>query len=99
MDSSHQALVLILMILCPEDVCKVRDISTTRSIIYEFTLLFFLYRLQVRFGELSENGIAILRLIRDSFGAVFKIKEDPETNTVMISCLGTGYRNVSRRAT
>jgi RNA 3'-terminal phosphate cyclase-like protein len=74
-DSSHQSLVLILMILCPEDVCK------------------------VRFGQLSDNAIGTLRLIRDIFGVVFKLKEDRETNTVMLSCLGTGYRNVSRRAT
>lgn len=74
-DSTHQSLVLILMILCPEDVCK------------------------VRFGELSEGGIATLRLIKDCFGVVFKIKEDAETNTVVLSCLGTGYRNISRRAT
>ena len=56
-----------------------------------------------------------LRLLRDSFGVTFKIKEDAAINfdndkmhsrkegdialgkTVLLSCLGTGYMNMSRR--
>ena len=41
----------------------------------------------------------MLRLIRDFFGVIFKIKQDVEMNTVMLSCLGTGYKNISRRVT
>ena len=29
MDSAHQSLVLQLMVVCPEDVCKVRTITCT----------------------------------------------------------------------
>ena len=72
-DSSHQALILQLMILGPEDVCK------------------------VRFGELTEHTVLLLRLIKEAFGVVFKIVEDKETNTVILSCLGTGFQNVARK--
>lgn len=50
-DSSHQSLVLQLMIMGPEDVCK------------------------VRMGDLTEQAIESLRLIRDAFGVMFKIKQ------------------------
>eukprot|EP01035_Chromulina_nebulosa_P020430 gene20430-26511_t len=121
-DRSHQSLVLLLMALGPEDVCK------------------------VRFGELTKNSIEILRLLKDAYGIVFKIKVDSEDtipndipddisdegsqnmddennnpdssnnlidglgnvgvnsrkytnekNTVLLSCLGIGYINMSRR--
>lgn len=74
--------------------------------------------LKVRFGELTDQSIRALRLLRDAFGVTFKIKEvagtDEETvssgargakkeegvslgKTVLLSCLGTGYINMSRR--
>ena len=73
---------------------------------------------QVRFGELTDQSIRALRLLRDAFGVTFKIKEvsgtDEESGssgvrgakkeedmslgkTVLLSCLGTGYINMSRR--
>lgn len=47
-------------------------------------LLFFLSfsafsAVQVRFGVLSEQSIGTLRLLRDAFGVVFKIKKDDVT--------------------
>lgn len=71
-DSSHQPLVLLLMVLGPEDVSK------------------------VRFGQLSAAAMNMLRLLRDAFGVIFKVKRD-EDGTVLLSCLGIGYRNMSRR--
>jgi hypothetical protein len=80
--------------------------------------------MQVRFGELTDQSIGTLRLLRDAFGVTFKIKEDfiiPDDNndinniskfnkntinkkddivlgkTTLLSCLGTGYVNMSRR--
>jgi hypothetical protein len=71
--------------------------------------------LQVRFGELTDQSINTLRLLRDAFGVTFKIKEEAAANydddkklskkeadialgkTVLLSCLGTGYMNMSRR--
>mmetsp|Transcript_12155 Transcript_12155/g.18355 ORF Transcript_12155/g.18355 Transcript_12155/m.18355 type:complete len:362 (+) Transcript_12155:64-1149(+) len=75
-DSAHQSLVLLLMTMSPEDVCK------------------------VRFGSsLTDQSVETLRLLKDAFGVVFKIKEDPETHTLQLSCLGIGYKNMSRKAT
>lgn len=74
-DSSHQSLVLQLMVMGPEDVCK------------------------VRFGnQLTDTAIETLRLLRDSFGVTFKIKKDTTTDTILLSCLGIGYKNINRKA-
>jgi RNA 3'-terminal phosphate cyclase-like protein len=89
-----------MMVLTPEDVSK------------------------VRFGELSEQAVDTLRLLRDAFGVTFKIKDadddkgvnsdskrarrqESEENevevelgrTLFLSCLGTGYINMARKAT
>jgi RNA 3'-terminal phosphate cyclase-like protein len=71
-DTSNQALVLLLMVLGPEDVSK------------------------VRLGKLSPYTIGVLRHIRDFFGTTFKIAPDAETKTVVLSCMGTGYKNLAR---
>lgn len=73
-DRSHQSLILLLMVLGPEDVCK------------------------VRFGsELTDQAIMTLRLLKDAFGVIFKIKKEQDTNTIVLSCLGVGYKNMSRK--
>jgi len=72
-DSTHQCLILQLMVMGPEDVSK------------------------VRFGQLSTASIALLRLLRDAFGVTFKIKEDKTDGTVLLSCLGVGFKNMSRK--
>ena len=78
-DRNHQPLVLQLMVMGPEDVCK------------------------VRFGsELTPQAIKTLQLLRDAFGTIFKIKRDAqpdvgEGSTLLLSCLGTGYKNMSRK--
>ena len=41
MDSTHQCMVLLLMALCPEDVCKVRIRSMTTSLITNYHHIFF----------------------------------------------------------
>lgn len=74
-DSSHQPLVLLLMVLCPEDVGR------------------------VRMGQLSQQAIATLRLLRDVFGVTFKLRADTKTTTTLLSCLGIGYKNFARRVT
>eukprot|EP00644_Phytophthora_capsici_P004345 jgi/Phyca11/7190/fgenesh1_pm.PHYCAscaffold_17_\ len=74
-DSTNQALVLLLMALGPEDVAK------------------------VRFGKLTPYSIECLRHLRDFFGITFKIKPDPETKTVLLSCLGVGFKNLSKKVT
>ena len=72
-DTSHQVLMLQLMLLGPEDVCK------------------------IRFGELTDQTIHILRLLKEAFGVTFKIRKDQETETVLLSCLGIAYQNIARK--
>ena len=80
-DSAHQPLVLMLMVVTPEDVSK------------------------VRFGELTDQAVRTLRLLREAFGVTFKIKEDPaeaataaaESMTEGRPTLSTKKRRASRR--
>jgi RNA 3'-terminal phosphate cyclase-like protein len=54
---------------------------------------------RVRVGTLSQYAIQTLRLIKLALGVEFKIKPDYETKTVLLSCLGVGYRNMARAST
>ncbi|KAJ1466618.1 hypothetical protein T484DRAFT_1646787, partial [Baffinella frigidus] len=71
-DSANQGLVLMLAVLCPEDVSR------------------------VRLGKLAPQTVRLLRLLRDIFGVVYKIKADTETKTLVLSCMGVGYRNMAK---
>lgn len=77
-DSTHQPLVLQLMVMGPEDVSKVRV-----------------------GGQLTAQSIKTLQLMRDAFGIVFKIKRQVDDSdggsTILLSCLGVGYKNMSRK--
>ncbi|CAM9349486.1 unnamed protein product [Pylaiella littoralis] len=74
-DSSHQSLAMLLMVLCPEDVSR------------------------LRIGKLTRYSVTYLRHLRDFFGAYFRLKPDAETSTVLVSCQGIGFKNLSRGAT
>jgi len=50
-----------------------------------------------RLGPLSPHTIRCLREFREFFGVVFKIKPETDTNTILFSCLGSGYGNFSRK--
>ena len=54
---------------------------------------------RVKIGTLSKYAIVSLRLFKEVFGVEFKIKADTEEKTVTLSCLGTGFRNYSKRVT
>ena len=54
---------------------------------------------RLRTGPLTAYTIQTLRHVRDFFGVTFKIVADAETCTVMLSCLGTGYRNLAKKVT
>jgi hypothetical protein len=45
--------------------------------------------------------VECLRLLREAFGVVFKIKEeqDGDLSSLSLSCLGIGFMNMSRKAT
>jgi RNA 3'-terminal phosphate cyclase-like protein len=54
---------------------------------------------RIRLGTLSPYTIASLRLYKEAFGVEFKVTPDPQTKTVLLSCLGTGFRNMARAST
>jgi RNA 3'-terminal phosphate cyclase-like protein len=54
---------------------------------------------RIRFGTLSHYTIESLRLFKKAFGVEFKVKPDHENQTVLMSCLGTGFRNMAKAAT
>jgi RNA 3'-terminal phosphate cyclase-like protein len=53
---------------------------------------------RVKLGPLTPHTIETLRLIRDFFGVTFKLTQHPDS-TVTLSCLGSGFKNTSRRVT
>ena len=54
---------------------------------------------RIRIGTLSAYSIAALRLYKTALGVECKIKPDIDTKTVLISCVGIGYRNMARAST
>lgn len=54
---------------------------------------------RIRIGSLSPYTIESLRLFHKAFGVEFKCRADQESKTVLLSCLGTGYKNMARAST
>jgi len=54
---------------------------------------------RIRVGTLSAYSVEALRLFKRAFDVEFKVRADEETRTVLLSCLGTGYRNMARAST
>ncbi|GBG72172.1 hypothetical protein CBR_g11105 [Chara braunii] len=54
---------------------------------------------KVRLGRLSPNAIRTLRTIKEFLGVQFNIQAEPSTGTVMLSCVGSGCKNLSRKIT
>ncbi|ESR37328.1 hypothetical protein CICLE_v10028663mg [Citrus x clementina] len=52
---------------------------------------------KVRVGKLSPYGIEMLRNIFDFLDIRFDIMPDPSTGTVILRCVGCGYKNLSRK--
>ncbi|KAJ2776120.1 hypothetical protein H4R18_005838 [Coemansia javaensis] len=48
---------------------------------------------KTRIGKLTPFSVQYLRDIRDLFNTTFKLRPDPASNTVLVTCLGTGYTN------
>jgi RNA 3'-terminal phosphate cyclase-like protein len=54
---------------------------------------------RVRVGTLSHYTIESLRLFKKAFGVEFKVKPDLDSQTVLLSCLGLGFRNMAKAST
>ncbi|KAG0566996.1 hypothetical protein M758_7G096900 [Ceratodon purpureus] len=52
---------------------------------------------KVRVGKLSPHAILTLRHIKQILGVQFSIKPDPSTGTVILTCVGSGYKNIFRK--
>lgn len=52
---------------------------------------------RVRLGALAPPAIAALRLARDFLGVTFDVQTDADSATVLLSCIGSGVRNLGRR--
>lgn len=52
---------------------------------------------KVRVGKLTPHAIRVLRLIKDFLNVQFDLKPDPATGTILSVCVGSGYRNISRK--
>eukprot|EP00249_Psilotum_nudum_P009368 c21885_g1_i1 orf=67-1179(+) len=52
---------------------------------------------KIRIGKLSPYAIRTLRHIKEILGVQFSIKPDQTTGTVILTCVGSGYKNISRK--
>jgi len=52
---------------------------------------------KIRIGKLTQFTINFLQLIDDFFGVRFKIENDTETDTIILTCLGIGFKNISKK--
>ena len=52
---------------------------------------------RIRLGKLTNYTIEFLRHIKIFFGVTFNIEPEPETKTVLLTCLGAGFKNLSRK--
>ena len=52
---------------------------------------------KIRLGKLNQHTVDNLRLFKNFFGVTFTIKPDPRNQTVILSCLGTGFKNISKK--
>lgn len=53
---------------------------------------------KVRVGKLSESAIMWLRHIKDFFGVQFMLVPEYDTDTVVCSCVGSGFQNIARKS-
>jgi len=74
-DTLSQWINIILMVLTPEDVSK------------------------IRISKLTKVSIQLLRDIRSFFGITYKIKPDPDNQTVLLTCVGSGFTNTNKKFT
>jgi RNA 3'-terminal phosphate cyclase-like protein len=54
---------------------------------------------RIRLGTLSQYSVETLRLLKRAFDVEFKVTPEMESKTVLMSCLGTGYRNMAKAST
>lgn len=98
-DLGHRAAALLL-----QEVYKGGCVDTTQqTLVLLWMCLTSEDVSRVRLGTLNPYTIQTLRLLKLMFGVEFKVITSEEENcnskTVLLSCLGIGYRNVARAST
>ncbi|EFC50579.1 predicted protein [Naegleria gruberi] len=53
---------------------------------------------KIRIGKLNSYSIAYLRHLKDFLGVVFKITPEHDSRTIVLSCVGSGYKNIARKS-
>jgi RNA 3'-terminal phosphate cyclase-like protein len=74
-DGSHQALLLTLAAVGPDEVAE------------------------LRLGPLTPPAVRALRTLREFFAVQFSIQPQRESQTLFLSCVGAGIRNLARKIT
>ena len=54
---------------------------------------------RVMTGPLTTTSVGLLRLLKEMMGIVFKLRTADDEGRVLISCVGSGYKNISRKVT
>jgi RNA 3'-terminal phosphate cyclase-like protein len=52
---------------------------------------------EVRLGPLTPYAVRTMRHIKDFFNVQFSVRPERESGTVFLSCIGAGYKNVSKK--
>lgn len=52
---------------------------------------------EVRVGPLTPYAVRTMRHIKDFFNVQFSARPERESGTIFLSCIGTGYKNVSKK--
>lgn len=96
-DRAHQSLMFQLMALTPEDVSKIRigpltqhSCEAVRSPPDPASTL-------TDTPTPATLRIRTLRTLREFFGIMFKLQPQHDDGSILASCLGTGFKNASRR--
>lgn len=105
-DSSHQSLVLLLMILGPEEVARVKTgpltpytIQSLRLYKQIFGVEFNIRPTTMNYGNKQDGNNGFDSLMEDDYEEEDDALtvEEKKDKTVLLSCLGTGFRNFSRK--
>jgi len=70
--------------------------TSTQSIFVTFMALGPEDVAKLRIGKLSNYTIEVLRNLKQFFGTTFQITPDPETKTVLLTCVGSAFKNLGR---
>lgn len=54
---------------------------------------------QLRLGPLTPQAVRVLRHIKDFFGVQFSMRTEQASQTVFMSCIGAGLKNLARKTT